>query len=154
MRGTLTGRSSSATRSNSPPTPKSGRRALRVGLLVCGRCGRRLTVNYTSHASRHTSQPIYRCDRGSIKLGQRRCMMFGGLRVDKAVVRELIRAVEPMGVEASMAAERKLMERQAERRRIIELDPQQARYDASLAKRRYAACDPDNRVITATLEKN
>ena len=60
---------------------KSGRggRALLVGLLVCGRCGRRLTVNYTSHASRHTSQPVYRCDRGSVMLGQRRCMMFGGL---------------------------------------------------------------------------
>jgi excisionase family DNA binding protein len=135
---------------------KSGRggRALLVGLLVCGRCGRRLTVNYTSHASRHTSQPVYRCDRGSVMLGQRRCMMFGGLRVDKAVVRELIRAVEPMAVEASIAAERKLMERQAEQRRIIELELQQARYDASLAERRYAACDPDNRLIAATLEKN
>src|ERR1700745_126657 len=81
-------------------------------------------------------------------------MMFGGLRVDKAVVRELIRAVEPMAVEASMAAERKLMERQAEQRRIIELELQQARYEASLAERRYAACDPDNRLIAATLEKN
>jgi hypothetical protein len=30
----------------------------------------------------------------------------------------------------------------------------QARYEASLAERRYAACDPDNRLIAATLEKN
>ena len=57
---------------------KSGRggRALLVGLLVCGRCGRRLTVNYTSHASRRASQPVYRCDRGNVMLGQRRCMML------------------------------------------------------------------------------
>jgi hypothetical protein len=30
---------------------------------------------------------------------------------------------------------------------------QQAQYDASLAERRYAACDPDNRLIAAQLEK-
>ena len=28
------------------------------------------------------------------------------------------------------------------------------RYEASLAERRYAACDPDNRLIAATLEKS
>jgi len=124
---------------------KSGRggRALLVGLLVCGRCGRRLTVNYTSHASRRASQPVYR-----------RCMMFGGLRVDKVVVHELILAVEPMAIEAAMAAERKLMERQAEQRSIVELELKQARYEASLAERRYAACDPDNRLIAATLERS
>ena len=35
-----------------------------------------------------------------------------------------------------------------------ELDLQQARYEASLAERRYAACDPDNRLIAAELEKS
>ncbi len=139
-----------------PNGAKSGRggRALLVGLLVCRRCGRRLTVNYTSHSSRHACQPVYRCDRGAVMLGQRRCMMFGGLRVDMAVVQELVRAVEPMAIEAALAAERKLMERQAEQRRIVELELQQARYEASLAERRYAACDPDNRLIAATLEKS
>ena len=38
--------------------------------------------------------------------------------------------------------------------RILELDLQQARYEASLAERRYAACDPDNRLIAAQLEKS
>src|SRR3546814_13237434 len=36
---------------------------------------------------------------------------------------------------------------------MAELDLQQARYEASLAERRYAACDPDNRLIAAQLEK-
>ena len=135
---------------------KSGRggRALLVGLLVCGRCGRRLTVNYTSRSTGGISQPVYRCDRANVMLGQRRCMMFGGLRIDAAVVRELIRAVEPMAIEAAVLAERRQMERQAEQRRILELELQQACYEASLAERRYAACDPDNRLIAATLEKS
>jgi excisionase family DNA binding protein len=81
-------------------------------------------------------------------------MMFGGLRVDAASARELIRAVEPMAIEAAQLAEQRKMERQAEHRRILELELQQARYEASLAERRYAACDPDNRLIAATLEKN
>ena len=34
------------------------------------------------------------------------------------------------------------------------MEMQQARYEASLAERRYAACDPDNRLIAAQLEKN
>jgi DNA invertase Pin-like site-specific DNA recombinase len=131
---------------------KSGRggRALLVGLLVCRRCGRRLTVNYTGRSA----QPVYRCDRGAVMLGQRRCMMFGGLRIDAAVVRELIHAVEPMAIEAALLAERRHMERQVEQLRILELELQQARYEASLAERRYAACDPDNRLIAATLEKS
>jgi excisionase family DNA binding protein len=59
-----------------------------------------------------------------------------------------------MAIEAAHWAERRKMERQAEHRRILELELQQARYEASLAERRYAACDPDNRLIAATLEKN
>lgn len=40
-----------------------------------------------------------------------------------------------------------------DRRRIAELELRQAQYDASLAERRYAACDPDNRLIASQLEK-
>jgi hypothetical protein len=36
----------------------------------------------------------------------------------------------------------------------VELELQQARYEASRAERRYAACDPDNRLIAAQLEKS
>ena len=45
------------------------------------------------------------------------------------------------------------METESERRRMAELDLQQARYEASLG-RRYAACDPDNRLIAAQLERS
>ena len=46
------------------------------------------------------------------------------------------------------------MDNQGERQRIAELELQQARYEASLAERRYAACEPDNRLIAAQLEKS
>jgi len=133
--------------------PKSGRggRALLAGLLSCGRCGRRLMVSYSG---RPPGQPVYRCDRSNQMLGLPRCFIFGGLRVDAAVARELLRAVEPMAIAASLEAERRYMEGRGEQRRIVELELQQARYEASLAERRYAACDPDNRLIAAQLEKS
>ena len=87
-------------------------------------------------------------------LGRPRCMGFGGPRVDAAIAREILRVVEPMAIEAALQAERMHMDNQIERRRMIELDLQQARYEASLAERRYAACDPDNRLIAAQLEKS
>jgi hypothetical protein len=58
-----------------------------------------------------------------------------------------------MAIEAAMEAERMLRDESQDRRRIAEMELQQARYDASLAGRRYAACDPDNRLIAAQLEK-
>jgi hypothetical protein len=45
-------------------------------------------------------------------------------------------------------------EQQEDQQRIMDLEMQQARYEAGLAERRYAACDPDNRLIAAQLEKN
>src|ERR1700752_3365040 len=132
---------------------KSGRggRALLPGLLTCGRCGRRLSVVY---AGRGQPRPVYRCDRPNLMLGLPRCLIFRGPRIDAAIAEEILRAVEPMAVEAALEAEQRHMQNQAERQRMAELELQQARYEASLAERRYAACDPDNRLIAAQLEKN
>lgn len=132
---------------------KSGRggRALLSGLMTCGRCGRRLSVAYTGNQTR---RPVYRCDKPNLMLGLPRCMTFGGPRVDQAVAHELLQAVEPLAVEAAVEAERMHRKRQDDQRRILDLELQQARYEASLAERRYAACDPDNRLIAAQLEKS
>jgi recombinase/recombinase-like zinc beta ribbon protein len=130
---------------------KSGRggRALLAGLICCARCGRRLSVLYTGRYPR----PIYRCEQPNVQLGQRRCLSVAGKRIDEAIATEMLRAVAPMAIEAAEEAERMLRDEDQDRRRIAELELQQAQYDASLAERRYAACDPDNRLIAAQLEK-
>ena len=130
---------------------KSGRggHALLAGVICCARCGRRLVVAYRG---RRRGYPTYRCDRPNLQLGHRRCIVFGGGRVDDAIATEMLRAVAPMAIEAAMEAERMLKGEDQDRRRIAELELQQAKYDASLAERRYAACDPANRLIAAQLE--
>src|SRR5580704_272251 len=132
---------------------KSGRggRALLSGTMTCGRCGRRLSVAYTGNPQ---SRPVYRCVKPNLMMGLPRCMTFGGPRIDSAIARELLRAVEPMAIEAAFKAERMHREQQEEQQRILDLELRQARYEGSLAERRYAACDPDNRLIAAQLEKN
>lgn len=127
---------------------KSGRggKALLSGMMTCARCGRRLGVAYTGNPQ---SRPVYRCDKPNLMMALPRCMTFGGPRIDAAIASELLRAVEPIAIEAAMEAERMHQERQNEQQRILDLELQQARYEATLAERRYAACDPDNRLIAA-----
>jgi hypothetical protein len=81
-------------------------------------------------------------------------MDFGGPRVDAAIAQELLRVVEPIAIEAAFEAERMHKKQQEDRDRILALELKQARYEAGLAERRYAACDPDNRLIAAQLEKS
>jgi hypothetical protein len=78
---------------------------------------------------------------------------LAGKRIDETIAAEMLRALAPMAIEAAEEAERMQRDEDNDRRRIAELELQQATYDASLAERRYAACDPDNRLIASQLEK-
>src|SRR5258707_2389329 len=111
----------------------------------------RAAAEYTGNPQ---SRPVYRCVKPYIMMGLPRFMTFCGRRVDAAIARELLQAVEPMAIEAAFKAEQMHREQQEDQKRIMDLELQQARYEASLAERRYAACDPDNRLIAAQLEKN
>ena len=132
---------------------KSGRggRALLSGMLTCGRCGRRLSVAYTGNPQ---SRPVYRCDRPNLMLGLPRCMTFGGPRVDAAIARGAAAGRGADGDRGGVGGGADAQGTTGRQRRIVELELQQARYEAWLAERRYAACDPDNRLIAAQLEKS
>src|SRR5579864_143751 len=75
--------------------------ALLAGLLRCRRCGRKLTVHYTG---RDHDMLRYFCRRGWLDQAEPRCISFGGLPVDGAVRRELLRVVQPGAVEAARLA--------------------------------------------------
>lgn len=134
-----------------PGGVKSGRGggALLAGLISCARCGRRLHVVYTGR----TPRPVYRCDTPNLLLGQKRCITFGGARAEKLVAAALLDAVAPFAIEAAVVAQAAMSKAAQDRRSVLELELQQARYNASLAERRYASCDPENRLIAAELEK-
>src|SRR5258708_4550810 len=84
--------------------------------------------------------------------GEARCLSFSGLRVDQAVADEVLRAIGGHALEAAVAAAEKMRQHFGEQRRAVELELEQARYEAKLAGRRYEAVDPDNRLVATELE--
>jgi excisionase family DNA binding protein len=130
---------------------KAGRggRSLLSGLLRCRRCGRMLSVMYKG-STNHV--PRYVCCMASRNHGTDPCISFGGLRPDEAVAQEVLRALEPHALEAALHAHELLAKDADERARTLELELEQARYEADLAARRYEAVDPAKRLVAAELE--
>jgi DNA invertase Pin-like site-specific DNA recombinase len=123
--------------------------ALLQGLAVCGRCGRKLAVHY----NRDYSTPGYHCHGRNLAEGRaERCLSVGGIQIDRAVTEAFLAALAPAGVEAALAAAEALAADRdmalAQWRKEVE----RARYQASLAERRYMAVDPDNRLVARGLE--
>ncbi len=128
---------------------KSGRggRALLSGLLRCRRCGRMLHVAYSGKTLIR-----YTCRSGNAMFGVEPCINFGSRRPEQAIAAEVVAAVRPAAVEAALMAEELAQGAVDERRRALELECQQAEYEARLARRRYEGVDPDNRLVAAELE--
>jgi DNA invertase Pin-like site-specific DNA recombinase len=124
--------------------------ALLAGLLRCKRCGRKLTVRYTG--SGHDVLR-YSCMRGFLDNGEPRCIAFGGITVDAAIGREVLRVVQPAAIEASMMAHEERARQRDDVIGALERDRQAAAYAADRARRQYDAADPENRLVTAELER-
>jgi DNA invertase Pin-like site-specific DNA recombinase len=132
-----------------PGAAKNGP-ALLTGLLRCARCGRKLTVRYTG--SGHDVLR-YSCIRGWLDNGEPRCIAFGGISVDEAISREVLRAVQPAAIEASVLASKELRCQHDDILDALRRDLEAARYAAERAQRQYDAADPENRLVTAELER-
>jgi hypothetical protein len=63
-------------------------------------------------------------------------------------------AINPLGVEAAVAAVEELQRRSEEVRRQWEQRIERAEYEAKLARKRYEAVDPENRLVAANLERD
>lgn len=94
----------------------------------------------------------YVCINGHINQGVPKCISFGGVRVDQAISEEILKVVQPVAIEAALRAGERKVQQQSERIRVLELELEQARYEARLACRRYESVDPDNRLVASELE--
>ena len=121
------------------------------GILLCGDCGRRLTIRYRGNGGIY---PVYQCLwKHREGIGSCACLSVSSIPVDKAVTDRLISAITPVTIELALAALTNLEERDREIGAQWRMRIERARYDVDLAERRYEAVDPDNRLIAATLEK-
>jgi Recombinase/Recombinase zinc beta ribbon domain len=124
--------------------------SLLPGLLRCGHCGRKLHVRYGGQGGR---VPRYECAGAQTNHGTERCISFGSWRVDHAVEGEVLRVISPGAIEAALAGATSVTEGRDEARRALDLELQEAHYEAERARRQYDAVEPENRLVAATLER-
>jgi hypothetical protein len=124
--------------------------ALLQGLLICGRCGKRMTVRY--HSRRGQLVPDYVCQREGIEHGEPICQHLPGAAIDEAIGNILVEAVTPITLEVALAVQQELQSRLQEADRLRQQQVERARYEAELARRRYLRVDPDNRLVADSLE--
>lgn len=126
--------------------PREGR-ALLSGIVLCGRCGRRMSARYYS-CSAHWSYGCY----GESSKGDSLCWSVPGTSIDRAVERLFLETMVPSELELSLAVEREVGNQADSLEKAWSTRIEHARYEARRAERRYKAVDPDNRVVARTLE--
>lgn len=125
--------------------------ALLQGLLICGCCGRRLSVRYQSSGG---IRPAYECNwlrrEGRATRG---CMSVRSDALDQVVADQVLVALRPAEVELAIKAVEHLEARDQSLMKQWQMRLERAEYEAQLAERRYQEVDPSNRLVAATLEK-
>lgn len=123
--------------------------ALLAGLIRCGRCGRKLHVHYSGKQG----VALYRCRAASATYADPVCLGFRGTGLERAVEEEVLKVLEPGAIEAAVAAARAATAGRDEHLRAVELELEQARYQAERSFRQYDVSDPENRLVTGELER-
>ena len=125
--------------------------ALLQGLVVCGKCGKRMSVNY--HARQNGELlPDYHCSREGVATATPPCQAIGGAGIDQAVAKLVLDELTPLAIETALAVSTELAQRATDADRIRQMGVQRAEHAAVAAQRRYHAVDPTNRLVADHLE--
>jgi len=136
-----------ADRRKSPPGEGP---ALLQGLVVCGVCGKRMTVHY--HTVQGRLRPQYTCQREGIEHARRLCQSIPGHGIDDAIGQLLLELMSPVTLDVALAVQEELQSRLEEAGRLRKQQVERARYEAELAQQRYMQVDPRNRLVADALE--
>jgi DNA invertase Pin-like site-specific DNA recombinase len=124
--------------------------ALLQGIVLCGVCGRRMNVRYLSDGS----IPSYECRQAHAQLAEKTCQTMRGDGIDQAVATCFLEAIQPAHLAVSLSTLDQLEARAKQLDRQWQLRLERAQYEADLARRRYTAVDPDNRLVARSLERD
>lgn len=121
------------------------------GLVVCGRCGYRMTVQYGGRDGKTYGR--YVCNHAAMARGEPICSSLSAWAVDDVVTKLALAALEPGALEVSTRVAEQI---DRERRKADDLWKkrlERARYEAERAERQYQVVEPENRLVARTLEK-
>lgn len=131
-----------------PGAPREGESLLH-GLLLCGRCGRNMKVAY----GKGCRPTYYRCIRKRQELASPVCQSLGARRLEQALERLVLEALEPLGLEAMIEAAQAHADAAEAERRHWHQRVERAEYEVGVARRQYGAVDPENRLVARELER-
>jgi DNA invertase Pin-like site-specific DNA recombinase len=127
--------------------------ALLAGLVICGRCGKKMTVRY-QRGRGGKLHPVYVCSRAKSDYAADRCQQLAGPCVDAHVTDLLLAAMAPAALEVSLAAATHV---EAQREQVDQIWRQRLErtdYQAERARRQYQLVEPENRLVVRQLEKD
>jgi hypothetical protein len=122
--------------------------SLLSGLLVCGRCGRRMSTYYSYNGHRLS----YRCTDKRGLYGGEICQTLAGSPLDHLVSDVVLRALQPAALAISLQVAADL---EAQRQRLHQQWAQRlerARLHAERTYRQYDATEPEHRLVSRTLD--
>jgi DNA invertase Pin-like site-specific DNA recombinase len=123
--------------------------ALLSGLLVCGRCGYRMVVNYNNA---HNGLR-YNCHRALTCYGEPECQSLSGRGLDAFITEQVLAALQPAALELHLAAARDVEQQRQVLHQHWQQQLERARYEADRAARQYQAVEPENRLVARELER-
>ena len=124
--------------------------ALLQGIVMCGRCGRRMNLRYSGPKANY---PVYQCTADHNQSGLPRCQEVRALPVDAEVERLMLEALDPDRIAMAIAALAQVEEEVRQLERQWSMKKERSRYEAERARRQYDAVDPDNRLVARSLER-
>jgi DNA invertase Pin-like site-specific DNA recombinase len=137
-------------RAGKPKGPPREGSALLQGIILCGKCGRRMHVHYRSRSQKIEGD--YRCEQYARNRGLAPCQRVNGRVIDAAVSELLLQSFTPLAVDLAFQIQDELKQRYEALDSIRRQHLQRLEYEANMARRRYMQVDPENRLVADTLE--
>ena len=125
--------------------------ALLQGVVLCGCCGRSMSVRYHSRRGKARSAD-YCCQGPHANFGIVHCQSMPGDAIEKLIGELLLVKMQPAVLEVALQVQQELKARLDEADRIRYQHVEQARYAMDAARQRYLAIDPHNRLVAEELE--
>jgi DNA invertase Pin-like site-specific DNA recombinase len=119
------------------------------GLLVCGRCGYRLAVNYNNAGYGLR----YACSHAHLLYAEPQCQSLSGTALDAFVSELVLTVLQPAALELHLAAAADIERQRQQLHQHWQQQLERAHYNAERAARQYAAVEPDNRLVARELER-
>ena len=129
--------------------PRDGRSLLQ-GLVVCGYCGARMTVNYHGSDKRYS----YVCARRNTVYGGSACQCISGVPLDGFAAEKVLQALKPAALELSLEAAKNIESERSELDGLWQKRMERATYEAERAGRHYRLLEPENRLVARQLAKD